>query len=320
MPSSLYFGTIGMSTWHSSDLGDTLVRFMAVHGLYSESRVWGLAGDPARPNVVLAGTDSGVYRLDRAGLMWTHLPSPMDGACVWSIAFTPSAPGLVLAGISPSAIFRSEDGGESWERSLTEFPQTCRAVQRPRITQIIIDPRDARRAWCSIEIGGVWRSEDGGRSWTPCAVGLVSDDVHNMALAYRGDQVVLYATTNKGLHVSEDGGERWTHRPLDTPWTYMRGIAAGVPGTLFLGNGDGVPGSTGRLMRSRDYGETWQDAGLPGELKSTPWCIAINPADPQVMFVSTCFGKYFRSTDGGESWTRLARELGETRALLCLPA
>jgi hypothetical protein len=52
---------------------------------------------------------------------------------------------------------------------------------------------------------------------------------------------------------------------------------------------------------------------------STPWCIATNPADPNLIFVSTIFGKFFRSVDGGETWTKLPRELGETRGLLWMP-
>ena len=91
-------------------------------------------------------------------------------------------------------------------------------------------------------------------------------------------------------------------------------------GTLFLTNGDGPPGSTGKLQRSRDYGRTWQDAGLPGELNSTPWCISTHPADPRLIFVCSNLGQLFRSRDGGESWTRLKREFGEIRALMWQPA
>lgn len=318
---SLYVGTIGMSTWYSEDLGNTLLRLRSDSGLYSESRVWALAAHPERPNEVLAGTDSGVYRLDRANSKWVHLPSEMDNLHVWSIAYARADPKVVLAGTCPSAVFRSTDGGQTWQRARGAFAETCTAVLRPRITQIIIDPRDSNAAWASIEVDGVWRSRDGGQSWEKCSKGIVSEDCHGINLMHRDGKRILFLTTNKGLHVSYDDGSNWAHRPLDTPWPYMRGVAprADGSGVIFVGNGDSVPGSTGRLMRSRDYGETWGDAGLPGELKSTPWCIATNAADPNLIFVSTCFGKYYRSTDGGESWERLERELGETRALLWLP-
>ena len=76
---------------------------------------------------------------------------------------------------------------------------------------------------------------------------------------------------------------------------------------MFLTNGNGPPGSTGRLLRRRDYGATFEDAGLPGTLNSTPWTVATHSSDPKLIFVCSNLGQSFRSTDGGESWTKLAR-------------
>ena len=58
---------------------------------------------------------------------------------------------------------------------------------------------------------------------------------------------------------------------------------------------------------------------LPGALNSTPWTIATHAADPSLMFVCSNLGQIFRSTDGGLSWTRLAREFGEVRATIWQP-
>jgi photosystem II stability/assembly factor-like uncharacterized protein len=89
--------------------------------------------------------------------------------------------------------------------------------------------------------------------------------------------------------------------------------------TVFLTNGNGPPGSTGRLLMSRDHGRHWRDANLPGELNSTPWTVTTNPADPKLVFVCSNLGQIFRSTDGGETWTRLKRELGEVRSAVWAP-
>ena len=109
---------------------------------------------------------------------------------------------------------------------------------------------------------------------------------------------------------------RWT-----SPSQYTRGVTprADRNGFMLLCNGDGPPGSWGKLMRSRDHGAHWEDAKLPGELQSSAWCVATNPADPNLIFVATALGQYFRSTDGGESWTALPRRLTETRALAWVP-
>ena len=73
------------------------------------------------------------------------------------------------------------------------------------------------------------------------------------------------------------------------------------------------------LYRSRDRGAGWEDAGLPRPINSTIWWIGTNPADPMLIFCCTVMGQIFRSTDGGESWRRLDRELGELRMIAWQP-
>src|SRR6267378_7601317 len=60
---------------------------------------------------------------------------------------------------------------------------------------------------------------------------------------------------------------------------------------------------------------SWQACALPGRLNSTPWCVAVHPADPRLVFACTNLGQLFRSEDGGETWRRLEHEFGEVRAL-----
>ena len=86
-------------------------------------------------------------------------------------------------------------------------------------------------------------------------------------------------------------------------------------GVMFLSVGDKPSGVTGMLFRSRDYGETWEDANLPTPVNSTIWWIATNPADPSLIFCHTIMGQIFRSIDGGETWEKLERELGEIRMI-----
>jgi len=320
MQPRLFLGTIGLSLWYSDDFGESLGRYLSDSGLYSESRVWALNRDPRVPDEILAGTDSGVYRLDRKTGHFTHIASPMDSLCVWSLARSPHDPSVILAGTRPAALFRSEDGGRSWRRLEVGLPETCRAVLLPRVTQIVFDSEDRDLVLAGLEIGGVWRSSDGGKTFAEASAGMASDDVHGLAILHNGNRT-LFATTNKGLHVSHDDGASWTLQPLDSPWQYTRSIVprADRSGVLFLTNGDGPPGSTGRLLRSRDRGAHWEDAQLPGEILSTPWCVATDPADPSLLFASTSLGQVFYSKDGGESWVKARRQLGETRALLWAP-
>lgn len=321
MTPRLYVGTGGFSVWFSNDLGQTFDRLWGSTGLYSETRVWALNWHPDRPGEILVGTDSGVHRLDVASHKFTHLQSPMDAMQVWSIARSPSDPDLVLAGTRPGNVFRSTDGGQLWEKCNTGIPATCLYVGSPRVTKILFDPKEHNLVWAGLEVGGVYRSDDAGKTWTMTSSGLISDDVHDVGVMHHRNERVLFAATNEGLNISRDNGDSWARMPFASKKPYTRTITprADDSGVAFVANGDGPPGSWGRLLRTRDFGEHWENAGLPGDLQSSAWLVAANRANPDLLFSSTALGQYFRSDDGGDSWEALPRRLTETRALAWIP-
>lgn len=331
----LYVATNGLSVWESGDLGERIARMPSGTNLYSGSQIWALARHPAT-NAIYCGTDSGLYRLE-AG-KWTHIASPMDEErLVTAIAFRPDAPDTVLCGTQPSALYRTIDGGRRWERIETAMKRFTTSgfygSDRPgfaddtappavkhwtRVTQIAFDPDAPRRAWAGVEIDGAWLSEDGGQSFVRVSEGLETDDIHGFAAPAGGP---LFATTNAGLHVSRDKGWRWTRMPIDAPAQYVRSILERPDrsGVMFMTNGNGPPGTEGRLFRSRDGGETWQQVPLPGSVESSLYFLAAHPADPRLLFVAATLGQLWRSRDGGESWERLPARLPEIRALVWVP-
>jgi photosystem II stability/assembly factor-like uncharacterized protein len=326
--------------WSSGDLGETLQRMSTGTGMYSGSKVWALALHPALPHVLLAGTDSGIYRLDQEEENWTHITSPMDDAMlVTALAYAPDNPDVILAGTQPAGLYRSEDAGKSWRNlgvpmkpyALTGYylgdkpfpdghPGAYGRKHWTRVTQIVFDVADSSRVWAGVEIDGAWRSMDGGTRWERSDHGMQSQDIHGFAVVHNGRRV-LFATTNAGMHISHDDGASWTVCPIDSEWQYTRSIVErpDKTGVMFMTNGDGPPGTAGRLFRSRNYGSNWEDAGLPGEVESSAYFLAVNPADPKLIYAAATLGQIYRSTDGGESWTALKRRLGEIRALAWLP-
>jgi photosystem II stability/assembly factor-like uncharacterized protein len=193
-----------------------------------------------------------------------------------------------------------------------------------RVTTLASDPTQSEVLWAGVEIGGLYRSQDAGRTWQPIGKGLSSQDIHGLVLMpSNGRPTSLLASTNNDLNLSEDGGMTW--QPLRVgevlPWSYCRGLAqlTNQPQVIFLGNGDAPPGSSGTVARSTDGGVTWKEARLPTRANSTIWNFAVHAANPDLVYASSVSGEIYRSTDRGLTWEKLAREFGEIRALAWTP-
>jgi photosystem II stability/assembly factor-like uncharacterized protein len=319
-----YAASVGHSVWFSQDLGQKWARAHThFGGIYNESRCWCVSTHPERPGTVLAGTDQGVYQWTAADPKWSHLPSELDSLQILQLAQAPWDPDFLIAGTRPATVYRSQDGGQTWSRLNLGNAVECPFINTPRVTSIHFDPREVDTIWVTIEIDAIWRSRDRGETWERLGQGLLTDDVHTVVLIDElGPRRILVAT-EEGLHRSDDEGRSFYPVPVPVaPWPYFRAMVARADrsGILFLAIGDRPSGETSMLLRSRDWGETWEDAGLPVPVNSTIWSIATHPSDPMLIFCCTIFGQVFRSTDGGESWQKLTRELGELRMIAWAPA
>ncbi len=112
----LYVATNGLSVWSGNEPGDDLSRMSTFTGMYSGSKVWALESHLSHSNELLAGTESGIYRLDQARMLWLHVPSPMDNIQVTALAIAPDDPDVIIAGTQPAALYRTDDGGKSWRK------------------------------------------------------------------------------------------------------------------------------------------------------------------------------------------------------------
>ncbi|MFW6080066.1 MAG: hypothetical protein ACODAE_10620, partial [Gemmatimonadota bacterium] len=243
------------------------------------------------------------------------------------------SPDTLLAGIQPAGLFVTRDGGGSWTavRSLNEHP--TRTAWQPAggglaLGSVAVDPRDANRIYCAVSAGGVYRSDDGGESWTPRNRGTRADFlpdtrpevgqcVHRL-LPHPARPDRLYQQNHCGVYRSDDGADRWTEITdgLPSDFGYALAVDPHDPDTAFV-----VPETSShmratvdgrlRVYRTTDAGASWDPLteGLPQRhayVSILREAMDTDALEPCGVYLGTSGGHLFASRDRGDSWELIA--------------
>lgn len=300
--------------------------------LYEDDDVTRVAGDPvcclARAGSrSVAGTEAGSI-LAFAGSGEVSVVSKDLGTCVSALTALPG--GGLLAGTMPAGVWRSKDGGHTWK----ELPGAAAAPgceawtspgHFPAVSSIAVHPKDRRTVYFGVEVGGLYRSRDGGRTWS--GLGIPAADVHAVQVSpARGER--LYVTTGCGVGVcgafcSDDEGFHW--RPMGTAnrRQYAMGLAAhsAEPDRVIVSAAAGPPPWTGKggarcdVYLSTDAGRRFRTVveGLEGGVRRK--ALVINPRVPSEVVFGTSTGELWYSSDGGESFDPVADGFGDVHAV-----
>ena len=197
---TIMVGTVGQGIMRSEDSGESWRRVGINQGLHSDALVRCLINVPGQKGKVFAGTDKGLYRSTDAGDSWQIIDSPLQDYCVWALAIDSDSPDTMYAGTGtpdPAALFRSIDGGSTWDRRPMEAADECPAVGTPRVTGIAIDPDARRSIWVGLEVDGLRHSSDGGDTWQTVNHGAIPNlDVHNVAVTAGPPNTVVVVVNN----------------------------------------------------------------------------------------------------------------------------
>jgi len=312
--------------------------------------------DPVR---LLAGVESShfgpiVGYSDDLGGSWQEpatrpiaFPEESESALarVWQIAPAPAdQPDVVYAGTEPQGLFRSIDGGVTYEfvRGLWDHPHRPEwgaGFGGPAIHTIIPHATDPKRVLVAMSTGGVYRTEDGGDNWQASNSGIrayfLPDEypefgqcVHKVA-ASPGRPEQYFAQNHHGVYRSDDAGATWVSIADGLPSDFGFAMVAHPhrPGVIynFPLEADGrryPPEARCRVYRSEDAGATWQPLsdGLPAEpfyptvLRDA---MCADNAETVGIYFGTRGGEVFASRNEGEHWHQIAAHLPE---VLCLRA
>ena len=314
--SGLYRMAVGDDRWE-----------VLINGLPDAASIRAIAIHPQRPETVFVGTQHGPYRSDDHGDHWEKANVPDHGLPVWSILFHPRDSSVVFAGYESSEIYRSDDGGETWQQLpvSVRFPEVTLgpgANLAKRVLQMAVGPSNPDELYGAIEVGGIIRSLDGGDHWENLSHGqYVNDDPVDMhgvlASSFRPGNV--FGIGRAGMFRSTDQGDHWIRVPIDVlnekGQTYCRQIRE-VPGdskTIWVAAGANFKSDLGALFRSRDGGMNWDRMDMGVEPSSTLFGLAINEHDPSVMYCASGGGEVFGSQDSGETWSAHPMPEGATQ-------
>ena len=226
---TILVGTAGQGVMRSVDGGQSWRRVGITQGIHSDAVVRCLTPVPGAEASVLAGCDVGIIRSDDNGDTWRRIDTPMNDTAVWAIAFDPNNPQVGFAGTgtpNPCQIYRTKDGGATWELCPVAVAAECPAVGVPRVTGIAIDPTNGDSVWVGIEVDGLRHSSDGGDTWeTVPHRDIPNLDIHNVTVT-SGPPHRVVVMVNDDVFLSDDDGDSW--RNLDVrqnfPLGYPRGI------------------------------------------------------------------------------------------------
>jgi photosystem II stability/assembly factor-like uncharacterized protein len=316
---SICLGTAGWGVWHSPDAGNSWIRHRAPFPL--NSRIQALVAHPKEVHTVLAGGDTGLFASNDGGARWQRVNANGFLPTIWSLAIDPVDPDILFAGTRPAGVYRSRDGGRHWEKLAIDAAREC-PIGEAFVTSLVVDPDDHRMVWAGVEIDGVFRSRDGGDTWTHLETGLYDPDIHAVTVAPTQPKRI-YASTAREMFVSNDLGETWQPLGIKQKWPlpYARGMAikADDPSVLFAGCGETTTGEKGHVLRTTNFGESWEILPLPTQPNATIWGLATHPADANRIVAFSLFGEVYVSEDAGASWRKIAREFGEIRAAAWVP-
>ncbi len=322
--------------------------------------IYHLKGSPAEPNRIYASQSNGwfgqlIQRSDDGGATWepvgnefryegvpgTHqwydgTPHPWEFARVWHLEPSLTDPDTVLAGVEDAALFRSSDGGQSWAELAGLRGHGSGASWQPGaggmcLHTIIADPVDPDRIFVAISAAGVFRSDDGGRTWNPANKGLRSEGipdedaevghcVHRLAMHPSRPQV-LYMQKHWDVMRTDDAGESWheVSGDLPTDFGFAIDVHAHEPETVYVvpiksDSEHFPPDGRLRVYRSRTGGNEWEALtnGLPQSncyVNVLRDAMAVDSLDSCGVYFGTTGGQVYGSADAGDTWSPLVRDL-----------
>ncbi len=261
---------------------------------------------------------------------------PWEFKRVWHLEPSLTDPDTVYAGVEDAALFRSTDGGKSWNelaglRGHGTGPQWQPGAGGMCLHTIVLDPGNPQRIFVAISAAGAFRSDDSGKTWRPINRGLksqyipnpeaeVGHCVHRIAL-HPSRPNVLFMQKHWDVMRTDNAGDSWTEVSgnLPTDFGFVIDVHAHEPNTVYVvpikSDGEHFPlDGKLRVYRSRTGGNEWEalTKGLPQSdcyVNVLRDAMAVDALDKCGVYFGTTGGQVYASADAGDNWAPIVRDL-----------
>lgn len=261
------------------------------------NQIFGVAVSPANPNIRLLGDVSGLYRSTNGGSDWDLVAA--KGQAVYSVVSEPADPNGFVA-VGNSFARRSDDGGKTWRDFATGLPSL-------KLRALAIDPAAGRTWYAFVDQDGLYRSNDGGQTWSRASE--VTDATITTLAVKAGKPDTVYAfNTRRGLVRSNDGGQTFDAVGGGVPSSSVTSVLthAQAPETVFAIAARTSTTGTGRAVyRSTDDGASWKESSQGIDTNIQLVALARDSSTGE-LYAADAGGNFYVSADGGGTWSSVS--------------
>lgn len=333
----LYVGTHTYGKiFKSSDFGE---NWKQVNNKFTESFISDIVVDPKNPKTVYAATGEGVFKSEDGGIVFKKSSTGLPKSYLTHLIIDPKNQNILYTSTFNAGLYKTADGAKNWTAKNKGLPYYSVEMVRfnPKDSSLIVatevgiylsrdrqvfsqvgpeglyatcisfDPSDANYVYVGTYLKGLYRSDDGGNTWSKIPNAIEGADIWDIEIDPKDYKTIYVATYKNGIYKSIDMGSNFKqiNSGLKSKDVYAIAIDPSNSQIIYAATALGA-------FKSTNGGTTWNEINK-GITNLFLYDIEVNPKDPKLVYAASQDGGVYKSTDAGSSWVEFSNGLEDKR-------